>query len=226
MLDWLESAAGPDYAPALLWTAIALVALFVVLLIVRLIRNMSYGTFVAGGRNRKTRLAVMDATPIDSHRRLVLVRRDDVEHLILIGGSADVVVERDIRIAAQARRPHVDHQPMPRQGVVPPQRQQPDELQPPRTPPPTRLPPATPPVARAPEHAAANVQRNTAPARPQQAAPPPAANGTVDEIDEALMKELEVSLDEPYQPGETRPVPISLDEEMTKLLGELSNHKR
>jgi hypothetical protein len=49
-------------------------------------------------------LAVMDATPVDSHRRLLLVRRDDVEHLILIGGPTDVVVEQNIRVAAQRRR--------------------------------------------------------------------------------------------------------------------------
>src|SRR5690606_1835507 len=63
-----------------------------------------FGTFVAGGRNRKTRLAVMDAAAVDSHRRLVLVRRDDVEHLILIGGPSDVVVEQNIRMVPAGRR--------------------------------------------------------------------------------------------------------------------------
>jgi hypothetical protein len=38
----------------------------------------------------------MDAAAIDNQRRLVLVRRDDVEHLILIGGPTDVVVEQNI----------------------------------------------------------------------------------------------------------------------------------
>ncbi|WP_204351092.1 hypothetical protein, partial [Serratia marcescens] len=82
MLGWLESIAGPNYAPAILWTLAALVFLVVILLIVKLIRSLTFGTYVAGGRNRKTRLAVMDATAVDSHRRLVLVRRDDIEHLI------------------------------------------------------------------------------------------------------------------------------------------------
>ena len=47
----------------------------------------------------------MDAAAVDSQRRLVLVRRDDVEHLILIGGPTDVVVERDIRLHGAVRRP-------------------------------------------------------------------------------------------------------------------------
>ena len=81
MPSWLEEFAGPNFAPAVLWTLLALVVLVIVLVIVRIVRSMTFGTFVVGGRNRKTRLAVMDAAAVDSHRRLVLVRRDDVEHL-------------------------------------------------------------------------------------------------------------------------------------------------
>ncbi|RWC20337.1 MAG: hypothetical protein EOS51_13635, partial [Mesorhizobium sp.] len=103
-MQWLDSVAGPGYAAAILWTFVALVLLVIILLIIKLVRNLTFGTFVAGGRNRKTRLAVMDATAVDSHRRLVLVRRDDIEHLLLIGGPTDVVVERDIRLSA-LRRP-------------------------------------------------------------------------------------------------------------------------
>ena len=105
MPSWLEDIAGPNFAPAVLWTLLALVVLVIVLVVVRIVRSLTFGTFVAGGRNRKTRLAVMDAAAVDSQRRLVLVRRDDVEHLILIGGPTDVVVERDIRLHAPTRRP-------------------------------------------------------------------------------------------------------------------------
>ncbi|MBU2193419.1 MAG: flagellar biosynthetic protein FliO, partial [Alphaproteobacteria bacterium] len=104
MLEWIEGLAGPAFVGAVLWTFAALILLVIVLVIVKLIRSMTFGTFVAGGRNRKTRLAVMDATAVDSHRRLVLVRRDDVEHLILIGGPTDVVVEREIRYGQSPRR--------------------------------------------------------------------------------------------------------------------------
>ena len=47
-------------------------------------------------RGRMPRLAVIDAAAVDGRRRLVLVRRDNIEHLIMIGGPTDVVVEPNI----------------------------------------------------------------------------------------------------------------------------------
>ncbi len=104
MLEWFESLAGPAFAPALMWTLLSLVGLVLVLVVVRLVRGLIGGTFIAGGRNRKARLAVMDAAAVDDTRRLVLVRRDDVEHLILIGGNSDIVIEQNIRLYGTPRR--------------------------------------------------------------------------------------------------------------------------
>lgn len=42
------------------------------------------------------RLSVIEVAVLDTRRRLVLVRRDDVEHLILIGATSETVVERGI----------------------------------------------------------------------------------------------------------------------------------
>lgn len=42
------------------------------------------------------RLAVMEHAHVDRQRRLVLIRRDDVEHLIMTGGPVDVVIETGI----------------------------------------------------------------------------------------------------------------------------------
>lgn len=50
----------------------------------------------SAGRGRMPRLAVIDAAAVDGRRRLVLVRRDNVEHLLMIGGPADLVVEPNI----------------------------------------------------------------------------------------------------------------------------------
>ncbi len=47
-------------------------------------------------RGRQPRLAVIDATAVDGRRRLVLIRRDNVEHLVMIGGPSDIVVEQNI----------------------------------------------------------------------------------------------------------------------------------
>jgi len=60
---------------------------------------------VPGGRTRQPRLGVVDAFSVDGQRQLVLVRRDNVEHLILIGGPNDVLVESQIvRMAAPAQQ--------------------------------------------------------------------------------------------------------------------------
>jgi hypothetical protein len=54
--------------------------------------------------------------PVDSKRKLVLVRRDTVEHLLLIGGATDLVIEqsiqRPVQAAARGRMPAVAIQPM------------------------------------------------------------------------------------------------------------------
>ncbi len=58
-----------------------------------------------GGRTRQPRLGLVDAFSVDGQRQLVLVRRDNVEHLIMIGGPNDVVVESQIvRVAAPVAR--------------------------------------------------------------------------------------------------------------------------
>jgi hypothetical protein len=49
------------------------------------------------------RLAVIDAAAVDGRRRLVLVRRDNVEHLLMIGGPTDIVVEPNIVRATPGR---------------------------------------------------------------------------------------------------------------------------
>lgn len=42
------------------------------------------------------RIEVIEETPIDAKRRLVLIRRDGVEHLVMIGGPVDIVIEGGI----------------------------------------------------------------------------------------------------------------------------------
>ena len=54
-------------------------------------------------RGRQPRLAVIDAASVDGRRRLVLIRRDNVEHLLMIGGPSDLVVEPNIVRAVGAR---------------------------------------------------------------------------------------------------------------------------
>ncbi|MEQ8397678.1 flagellar assembly protein FliO [Thalassobaculum sp.] len=53
--------------------------------------------FGVGRGGPGTRLSVVEARAVDGRHRLVLVRRDDVEHLILIGPDRSLVVETGIR---------------------------------------------------------------------------------------------------------------------------------
>ena len=52
---------------------------------------------VSAGARRGKRLAIAEALAVDNKRRLVLVRRDGVEHLLLLGPHGDTVVERGRR---------------------------------------------------------------------------------------------------------------------------------
>src|SRR3978361_2162194 len=75
-------------------------------------------------RGRMPRLAVIDAAAVDGRRRLVLVRRDNVEHLLMIGGPSDIVGEPKILRAIPARdqmapRPRVGGEGPPRTARVP-----------------------------------------------------------------------------------------------------------
>lgn len=42
------------------------------------------------------RLGVIEQASVDGKRRLLLIRRDDVEHLIMTGGPVDVLIETGI----------------------------------------------------------------------------------------------------------------------------------
>jgi flagellar biogenesis protein FliO len=88
-----------------------LVAVFLALALIGVLgwlvrRFRSERTGAASRRARQPRLVVIDAAAVDGRRRLVLIRRDNVEHLLMIGGRADIVVEPNIvRATALARPP-------------------------------------------------------------------------------------------------------------------------
>lgn len=48
------------------------------------------------GQRPEKRLAVVEHASVDGRRKLVLIRRDGVEHLIMTGGPVDVVIETGI----------------------------------------------------------------------------------------------------------------------------------
>ncbi|EJZ21767.1 hypothetical protein RCCGEPOP_08230, partial [Rhizobium sp. Pop5] len=94
-------------------------ALLLLILVLWVIRNRAPSPFVRGGRNRQPRLQVLDAAAVDTRRRLVLVRRDDVEHLIMIGGPTDIVIEsRILPEAAQQPESVFSQQPVEQRAIT------------------------------------------------------------------------------------------------------------
>jgi flagellar protein FliO/FliZ len=55
-------------------------------------RRFGFGGMVVRPSSRR-RLALVETMPLDAKHRLVLIRRDDREHLLLLGASGDVVIE-------------------------------------------------------------------------------------------------------------------------------------
>jgi hypothetical protein len=63
------------------------------------------------GRTRQPRLGIVDVYDLDRQRQLILLRRDNVEHLLLIGGPNDVIVETNIVRMGGARLPATPIEP-------------------------------------------------------------------------------------------------------------------
>ncbi|SBW13846.1 Basic proline-rich protein precursor [Brucella sp. 10RB9215] len=102
MKEWLSGIIGESAANIVGFVLIFAIILGGIFVVLGIIRRFSGGTFVTSGRMRQPRLSVMDAAAVDSRRKLVLIRRDDVEHLLLIGGPTDVVVEQNIVLESRA----------------------------------------------------------------------------------------------------------------------------
>ncbi len=72
------------------------------------VRKMSQATRFAPLFSPKAqkRIDIVEQATVDAKRKLLLVRRDDVEHLIMTGGPVDIVIESGIgapRGTAEAR---------------------------------------------------------------------------------------------------------------------------
>lgn len=71
------------------------------------------------GTSREKRTGVIEQTSVDGRRKLVLIRRDGTEHLIMTGGPVDVVIETGI---APAPRPVYDRVSAPTTPALEPER--------------------------------------------------------------------------------------------------------
>jgi flagellar protein FliO/FliZ len=61
-----------------------------------LARRYGVGGRAVPGKRGDRRLGIVEIATIDAKHRAVLIRRDDREHLLLIGGASDLVIETGI----------------------------------------------------------------------------------------------------------------------------------
>lgn len=135
----------------------ALGAVIVLILLAVWLLRMLFNVSGSAARGRNRRLSVVDTLALDQKRQLVIIRRDNVEHLILTGGPQDLVIETGIPVEEVVAAPQVGRRPLP---VIPSARKvEPQPVAPVPAPVPQAAPAPTP----------------SAPASP----PPQAAPGTV-----------------------------------------------
>jgi flagellar protein FliO/FliZ len=165
----MDSLLGAEMPLAVRFFLAFLIVLGLIGAIAWALRRFGAGRFRDNARGRQPRLAVIDHASVDGRRRLILVRRDNVEHLLMIGGPTDVVVEPNIvRAVASPRdvpgaRPAAGIEalpraiPLPENGgswplqpepaattLRPPRPESPADEMPPRMPQPTVEPPPRP----------------------------------------------------------------------------------
>src|ERR1700722_1465748 len=99
--------AGPNNMDALLFLKFLSGFVFVISLMLLL----SWGLKKTGlsgpvmKKADKRRLKVVEFLPIDHKRRLVLVRRDDREHLLVLGPDSETVIESGIAVTEEDGAP-------------------------------------------------------------------------------------------------------------------------
>ena len=75
------------------------------------LKRLGFGDAMRGPLGRKRRLSTVEAVMLDSRHKAILLRRDEVEHLVLVGPNTSQVIETGIPAPAQAPAPSADTPP-------------------------------------------------------------------------------------------------------------------
>lgn len=163
---------GFELSTGLRWIIAFAIVLVLVTLFAFFLRRITGGRLRVrgqGGRTRQPRLGVVDIHDLDRQRQLVLIRRDNVEHLVMIGGASDVVIESNIvrgsgRVAAPAQSEFaLPERPLAVDTTIPPEALRHDPGEEPRRGP--------PPVSPVPEQLPPLPHRHGSPARVEPPSP-------------------------------------------------------
>lgn len=90
---------------SILTAFLALVVVIALILLVLWVMKVMFKATGTVGRTRNRRLSVVDQLSLDPKRQLLILRRDNVEHLVLIGGPQDVLIEANIPVEPAVPRP-------------------------------------------------------------------------------------------------------------------------
>ena len=93
----MDKVGGPLGLVAIAVVALLLIGLAILHFRFHVFRRRKGKTRAKSGIMNDRRIEVLETTVIDEDRRLVLIRCDRIEHLIMIGGPADLVVENDVK---------------------------------------------------------------------------------------------------------------------------------
>ncbi len=81
-----------------------------------LARRLGFGGRMIVQAGQRQRLSVTEVRPLDSRHKLVLVKRDGTEHLLLMGPTDNLVIESGIQPVANLP---ADRQPEAEPGATP-----------------------------------------------------------------------------------------------------------
>jgi hypothetical protein len=123
-MQWIQNLLGGDNrVQAAILVGVAALVLLVLVVLYRLFLRQRL-RLPKNARTRQSRLALVDAHSLDGQRQLVLIRRDNVEHLVMIGGPNDVLLESHIVRSTAAPLPAKERDAPPAAKPVAPAAQQ------------------------------------------------------------------------------------------------------
>ncbi|MEM8649486.1 MAG: hypothetical protein AAGF54_03050 [Pseudomonadota bacterium] len=95
-MEYIQSLFSGEQGQGVQLVAISFALVICLILIFWIVRQINSAPTRKANKNRTPRLSITDSTRVDDKRYFVLIRRDNIEHLVLIGGGSDLVVESGI----------------------------------------------------------------------------------------------------------------------------------
>ncbi len=68
-------------------------------------RRFGFGGQLTPNAGKSQRISVVEVRTLDSRRKLVLLRRDDIDHLVLLGPNQDLHLEAGIPVPRESVHP-------------------------------------------------------------------------------------------------------------------------